>query len=65
MTGKSSRLESPAHRKEKEEENDPSMRAFDREKDMALSSRISHAQRREMMDRASDYNSRFTKGSFL
>jgi hypothetical protein len=49
----------------KEEEDDPSMRAFDREKDMAVASRISTAQRREMVNKASGYTSRFTKGSFL
>lgn len=64
ITGKNVRLESPAHLR-KEKDDDPSMRAFDREKDMAVTSRISHTQRREMMDRASDYNSRFTKGNFL
>ncbi|KAE8147580.1 hypothetical protein BDV25DRAFT_160146 [Aspergillus avenaceus] len=45
--------------------DDPSSRAFDREKDMALSSRISNLQRRQMLDKASDYSSRFEKGRFL
>ncbi|OJJ77107.1 hypothetical protein ASPBRDRAFT_190444 [Aspergillus brasiliensis CBS 101740] len=48
-----------------EEEDDPSARAFDKEKDMALSSRITHAQRREMMNKAADFGSRFTSGKFL
>ncbi|KAL3461069.1 hypothetical protein BJX64DRAFT_261618 [Aspergillus heterothallicus] len=52
-------------RKEKEEEDDPSKRAFDKEKDMALGGRISHAQRREMMSKAADFGSRFSKGKFL
>ncbi|KAL2849123.1 hypothetical protein BJY01DRAFT_211028 [Aspergillus pseudoustus] len=52
-------------RKEKEEEDDPSKRAFDKEKDMALGGRISHAQRREMMNKAADFGSRFSKGKFL
>ncbi|CAI7645505.1 unnamed protein product [Penicillium pancosmium] len=51
--------------KRKEEEDDPSTRAFDREKDMAVSSKISNAQRREMVSKASDYSSRFSKGSYL
>ncbi|KAL2859938.1 GPALPP motifs-containing protein 1 [Aspergillus lucknowensis] len=51
--------------KEKDEEDDPSKRAFDKEKDMALSSRITHAQRREMINKASDFGSRFSKGKFL
>lgn len=48
-----------------EEEDDPSKRAFDREKDMALSSKLTHAQRREMMSKAADFGSRFSKGKFL
>ncbi|KAJ5112090.1 hypothetical protein N7532_000135 [Penicillium argentinense] len=63
-SGKNRRLEKP-EKTRKEEEDDPSMRAFDREKDMAVSSKISNAQRREMVNKASDYNSRFSKGSFL
>ncbi|RJE26524.1 hypothetical protein PHISCL_01137 [Aspergillus sclerotialis] len=52
-------------RKPVEEDDDPSKRAFDREKDMSLSSRISHADRRKLMDKASDFGSRFTGGKFL
>ncbi|KAJ6004072.1 hypothetical protein N7499_000136 [Penicillium canescens] len=63
MTGKGSRLESSED--QKEEDDDPSARAFDREKDMAISSRISNAQRREMVKKAGDYTSRFSKGNFL
>ncbi|BCR99358.1 GPALPP motifs-containing protein 1 [Aspergillus luchuensis] len=48
-----------------EEEDDPSARAFDKEKDMSLSSKITHAQRREMMNKAADFGSRFTSGKFL
>ncbi|PYI03049.1 hypothetical protein BO78DRAFT_207434 [Aspergillus sclerotiicarbonarius CBS 121057] len=51
--------------KKKEEEDDPSARAFDKEKDMSLSSKITHAQRREMMNKAADFGSRFTSGKFL
>ncbi|KAJ5951455.1 uncharacterized protein N7479_009868 [Penicillium vulpinum] len=64
MAGKSTRLESPVQAK-KEEEDDPSARAFDREKDMAVASKISNAQRREMVKKAADYNTRFTKGNYL
>ncbi|KAJ5915258.1 hypothetical protein N7454_011012 [Penicillium verhagenii] len=64
QTGKAIRLEKPTH-EPKEAEDDPSTRAFDREKDMGVSSKISSAQRREMVNRASDYGSRFSKGNFL
>jgi hypothetical protein len=63
MNGKSTRLESSDG--QKEDDDDPSARAFDREKDMAISSKISNAQRREMVKKAGDYTSRFSKGSFL
>ncbi|KAJ5689780.1 hypothetical protein N7462_004172 [Penicillium macrosclerotiorum] len=63
-TGKNIRLNDRAPPRN-EEEDDPSKRAFDREKDMAASSKISNAQRREMMNKASGYSSRFTKGDFL
>ncbi|KAJ5569297.1 hypothetical protein N7450_011783 [Penicillium hetheringtonii] len=63
-SGKNTRLEK-AEKQKKEEEDDPSRRAFDREKDMAVSSKISNAQRRDMVNKASDYGSRFSKGSFL
>lgn len=56
------------HRKKRqasEEEDDPSARAFDREKDMAIAGKVSNAQRREMVKKAADYDTRFTKGSFL
>ncbi|KAL4907485.1 hypothetical protein BDW74DRAFT_149258 [Aspergillus multicolor] len=49
----------------KEEDDDPSKRAFDKEKDMALSSKLTNAQRREMMSKAADFGSRFSKGKFL
>ncbi|KAL4950341.1 hypothetical protein BDW69DRAFT_172357 [Aspergillus filifer] len=48
-----------------EKEDDPSKRAFDKEKDMALSSKLTNAQRREMMSKAADFGSRFSKGKFL
>ncbi|KAL4776851.1 hypothetical protein BDW60DRAFT_51460 [Aspergillus nidulans var. acristatus] len=49
----------------KEDEDDPSKRAFDKEKDMALSSKLTNAQRRELMSKAADFGSRFSKGKFL
>ncbi|KAJ5772805.1 hypothetical protein N7457_007701 [Penicillium paradoxum] len=63
MTGTNVRLENQGQAQT--EDDDPSGRAFDREKDMALSSKISSAQRREMVKKAADYNTRFTKGNFL
>ncbi|CAK4030786.1 Hypothetical predicted protein [Lecanosticta acicola] len=46
-------------------EDDPSKRAFDREKDMASGSRISTAQKREMLNKASGLSSKFSGGSYL
>ncbi|KAI1464205.1 uncharacterized protein F4812DRAFT_443776 [Daldinia caldariorum] len=48
-----------------EEEDDPSRRAFDREKDMKLGGRIGSAQRRELLNRAADFGGRFAKGKYL
>jgi hypothetical protein len=62
-SSQSERMRKPA--KEGKEDDDPSKRAFDREKDMSISSRISNAQRREMVNRASDFGSRFSGGKFL
>jgi hypothetical protein len=50
---------------QKEEEDDPSKRGFDREKDMALGGRVGHVQKRHMLAKASDFGTRFQKGSFL
>lgn len=44
---------------------DDQVRTFDRETDMALASRLSDAQRQEVLDKASEFGSRFTKGNFL
>ncbi|CAD6441855.1 7639e526-d7aa-4d30-8a47-7c1795a3d209 [Sclerotinia trifoliorum] len=49
----------------KEEEDDPSQRGFDREKDMALGGRLGHAKKKELLNRAADFGSRFQKGSYL
>jgi Protein of unknown function (DUF3752) len=48
-----------------EKEDDPSARAFDREKDIAGGMKINHTQRREMMKKAADFGSRFSSGKFL
>ncbi|KAI1106196.1 hypothetical protein F4804DRAFT_301856 [Jackrogersella minutella] len=48
-----------------EEEDDPSKRAFDREKDMRSGARIGTAQRRELLNRAADFGGRFAKGKYL
>ncbi|EIT83237.1 hypothetical protein COH20_012825 [Aspergillus flavus] len=47
------------------EEDDASSRPFDKEKDMAISSKITNSQRREMINRAADFGSRFSKGNYL
>jgi hypothetical protein len=49
----------------KEKEDDPSARGFDREKDIAGGRKIGHAQRKEMLNRAADFGSRFAGGSYL
>jgi hypothetical protein len=58
-----------AERKEKEgkkeEEDDPSKRGFDREKDMALGGRLGHGQKKEMLAKAADFGTRFQKGRYL
>ncbi|KAA8893493.1 hypothetical protein FN846DRAFT_913966 [Sphaerosporella brunnea] len=47
------------------EEDDPSKRAFDREKDIAGGRQISNQQKREMLNRAADFGSRFSSGKYL
>src|SRR5690606_9161676 len=44
---------------DQEEEDDPSKRAFDWEKDMKVGGRITHAQRRELLNRAANFGDRF------
>ena len=51
--------------KGKEEEDDPSKRAFDREKDLSLATKIGEGKKREMVKRAGDFGSRFEKGKYL
>ncbi|ODH13390.1 hypothetical protein ACO22_07305 [Paracoccidioides brasiliensis] len=47
-------------RPSKEEEDDPSARPFDKDKDIRGPTRINHAQRRELLNRSSDFNTRFS-----
>ncbi|KAJ9648507.1 hypothetical protein H2199_001362 [Coniosporium tulheliwenetii] len=49
----------------KDKEDDPSKRAFDREKDIGGGMKIGHAQRKEMLNRAADFGSRFSGGKYL
>ncbi|KAL2180519.1 uncharacterized protein P884DRAFT_297192 [Thermothelomyces heterothallicus CBS 202.75] len=48
-----------------DEEDDPSKRAFDWEKDMKVLGRITNAQRRELLNRAANFGDRFQSGKFL
>ncbi|PKS08245.1 hypothetical protein jhhlp_005188 [Lomentospora prolificans] len=48
-----------------EEEDDPSKRPFDREKDMAIGGRLGAAQKRALMNKASNFGDRFQKGTYL
>lgn len=49
----------------REKEDDPSARAFDREKDIAGGMRINTTQRKELMKNASDFGSRFSSAKYL
>lgn len=48
-----------------DDEDDPSKRAFDRQKDMAVGGRISHTQRRDLLNKAANFGDRFQSGKFL
>lgn len=50
---------------DEEDDDDPSKRAFDREKDMGLGMKITASQRKELLNRASDFGGRFQKGNYL
>ena len=52
-------------KKGKEKEDDPSKRAFDREKDIGLGGKIGHKAKREMVERAKDFGTRFAGGGYL
>lgn len=49
----------------KDEDDDPSMRAFNYEKDMAVGSKMAHKQKRELINSAKNMGGRFSKGSSL
>lgn len=49
----------------KEKEDDPSKRAFDYEKDMAVSGTVNHKQRREMLSKSKGFSDRFSSGNYL
>ena len=49
----------------KDKEDDPSARAFDREKDIAGGVKLGHKARRDMVERAKGMGDRFSKGSYL
>ncbi len=49
----------------REKEDDPSARAFDKEKDIGLGQKIWTAKRRELMTKAADFGSKFARGKFL
>lgn len=51
--------------KDKEEDDDPSARAFDREKDIAGGLQINATQRRDMLRKATDFGSRFSSAKYL
>ncbi|KAK4128637.1 hypothetical protein N657DRAFT_585851 [Parathielavia appendiculata] len=50
---------------EDDEEDDPSKRAFDWEKDMKVGGKISNAQRKELLNRAANFGGRFQSGKYL
>ena len=50
---------------DKEKEDDPSARVFNYEKDMALGGKVSHKQKREMLNKAKGFGDRFSSGSYL
>ncbi|RPB14414.1 hypothetical protein P167DRAFT_563887 [Morchella conica CCBAS932] len=49
----------------REKEDNPSARAFDREKDIAGGRKVGHQQKKEMLQRAAQFGDRFSSGNFL
>ncbi|KAI9806906.1 MAG: hypothetical protein M1833_002564 [Piccolia ochrophora] len=49
----------------REKEDDPSARAFDKEKDIGLGVKIGHAKRKELLHHAADFGSKFAGGKYL
>lgn len=64
-TAKSSLYESQKKEKQKVEEDDPSKRAFDYEKDVAGKTSISSGARKKLINQASDFTSRFSGGKYI
>jgi hypothetical protein len=56
-----------AHQKKtgREEDDNPSKRAFDREKDIAGGLQLNSTQRRDMLKKASDFSTRFSSSKYL
>lgn len=48
-----------------EKDDDPSARAFDREKDIGGGLQINATQRRDMLKKASDFSTRFSSAKYL
>ena len=46
-------------------EDDPSGRAFDREKDVGLGVKVGRREKREMVSKAKDFGARFERGRYL
>lgn len=47
------------------EEDDPSKRAFDKEKDMSSGAQFSSAQKKEMLQKAGNFSGKFSGGTYL
>ena len=58
-------MDSHKKKHDREEDDDPSKRAFDREKDIAGGLQMNGTQRRDMMKKASDFNTRFSSSKYL
>ena len=58
-------LEQHQRSQAKKEEDDPSKRGFDYKRDMEGGKSLGHAERKQMLNRAADFGSKFQKGSYL
>lgn len=58
-------MDSHQKKHDREEDDDPSKRAFDREKDIAGGLQMNATQRRDMMKKASDFSTRFSSSKYL
>ena len=50
---------------DREPDDDPSKRAFDREKDMGSDVRIDATKRKELLGKAAGFSSKFSSGTYL